>query len=81
MLERTPGTVKEIDLELDWHRQAGDTTIPKKCDCKGKALMLAALITAVERRNANQLTLQVQPASTYTELDDDTEDEADLVGY
>ncbi|KAI0070580.1 hypothetical protein K474DRAFT_1608449, partial [Panus rudis PR-1116 ss-1] len=60
MLKASPGTNKELDLQLDWHRRheqqrEPDKTkrvIPPKSKLISKAQKLDALIQAVERYNA-----------------------------
>jgi hypothetical protein len=49
-LEKRPGTIKDIDLQLEWHHKF-DPDIPKKSTLKRKAKKLEALIDAVKHIN------------------------------
>ncbi|KAF7966578.1 hypothetical protein HWV62_37835 [Athelia sp. TMB] len=80
-IQLAPGNVKELDLQLDWHRQRGDKDIPKKADLKRKDQKVAALIAAVERFSASPAIPDIIDTPLDIILDEDTEDEADLVGY
>jgi 4'-phosphopantetheinyl transferase EntD len=55
-LAKSPGTVKDIDLQLEWHRQF-DPHIPKKSVLKRKAEMLDALIVAVNYLNNGEVKI------------------------
>lgn len=49
-IRQNPGTNREIDLELDWHRRF-DNKIPKKGELTKKELKIQALVDAVNRHN------------------------------
>ena len=55
-LAKSPGTVKDIDLQLEWHRQF-DPHIPKKSTLKRKAEKLDALIEAVNHLNKGEVKI------------------------
>jgi len=56
VLEKSPGTVKAIELQLEWHRKF-DKDIPKKSTMKNKAEKLGALIAAVKRLNTGEVKI------------------------
>ncbi|THH28253.1 hypothetical protein EUX98_g5932 [Antrodiella citrinella] len=47
-IEAKPGTVAEIDMELDWHRRS-DSLVPLKSRMKNKVEKLTQLLAAVKR--------------------------------
>jgi hypothetical protein len=47
---------KDIDLQLEWHRFNGDKDDPKKTELPNRLEKLAALIAAVKRYNARELS-------------------------
>lgn len=62
-LAETPGTVKDIDLQLEWHRQF-DPHIPRKSTLKRKAEKLGALIDAVNRLNNDEVQMPEEGEDT-----------------
>ncbi|KAF8880977.1 hypothetical protein BD779DRAFT_1445829 [Infundibulicybe gibba] len=60
-------TVKEIELQLEWHRRHEDLggLVPKKKDLPRKQEKLDALIAAVNRYNTHLSTVSHQPNSSH----------------
>ena len=73
-LAKSPGTVKDIDLQLEWHRRF-DPHIPKKTILKRKAEKLDALIEAVNRLNNGEV--KIAEAEEVSENGGDTEEDVD----
>ena len=73
-LAKSPGTVKDIDLQLEWHRWF-DPHIPKKTILKRKAEKLDALIEAVNRLNNGEV--KIAEVEEVSENGGDTEEDVD----
>jgi hypothetical protein len=57
-INANPGTIPQLDLELDWHR-LHDTIVPLKSHISRKSEKIKALLEAVDRHNSGQNTLPV----------------------
>jgi len=57
-IKANPGTIPELDLELNWHR-LHDTEVPLKSHISHKPEKVKALLEVVDRHNSGQNTLPV----------------------
>ena len=86
-IQQTPGTCKQLNLELEWHRWS-DKLIPKKRYVLKKQLKIDALVAAVERYNEQQVnqvtTLDPGPTAVEAGIQDTEygdEEDSDLELY
>ena len=81
-IKTAPGTCRELDLQLEWHRMCGDKEVPKKTHVGQKDQKFEALIAVIERHNAGTQCNSAETASqnsgndsdNTTELEDDDSD-------
>lgn len=74
-------TVKELDLQLKWHRAHGVVAIPMQKDMKVKADKVAALIVAVEAYNEREVDKGEEDAESFVDTSSDSGDETDAELY
>ncbi|KZP10314.1 hypothetical protein FIBSPDRAFT_913879 [Athelia psychrophila] len=73
-IQQAPGTIEELDLQLEWHRRH-DPMVPKKKDLTRKIQKIEALVEAVKRYNIAPEVLETSHNADSTlpvECDDDT---------
>ena len=73
-LRANPGTIPELQLQLDWHRQ-NDIKIPQKSALKRKGALLDALIDAVVFHNGGILETPAAPENEKETVCIDDEDD------